>query len=393
MRILLVGPGASFSVSDVHEGLRKGLEARGVKLVHFNLDQRIAFAASWLRRRWEKLGKPKQKPTAADTYYLAAQDILEKALRHEVDWVIVVSAMFFHPDLLVLLKRAGSCAEGHNRFGLGILFTESPYDDEKQARVAPTADVCWTNERTSVPILMKANPRTFYLGHAFDATKHKPESSDVDEADVPAHDVVFVGTAFEERVELLGSVDWGGIDLGLYGNWQMLGSRHRLRKFIRAKETDNAKTAALYRKAKIGLNLHRTSKGFGRGAPKIGYAESLNPRAYELAACGLFHLSDYRLELEEIFGDLVPTFSDGKDLGTVIRYWLDHDKQRQEAARKLPAAVAGHDWQVRADKVIGDLEQFSPSGPFDLSRQPSALVSSRVRVFSSATCQGGTREA
>ncbi len=202
---------------------------------------------------------------------------------------------------------------------------------------------------------MKYNSRTSYLAHAYDEEKHKPQAEHTENG-IPAHDVVFVGTGFQERIDLLKSVDWDGIDFGIYGNWQLLGSRSKLRKHICGKETENSKTAALYRKAKIGLNFHRTSKGFGRDAPKIAYAESLNPRAYELAACGLFHISDYRVELDERFGRLVPTFENG-NLGDVIRRWLADDKGRDEIASKLPGAIAGQTWQARADQVLADLER------------------------------------
>ena len=110
--------------------------------------------------------------------------------------------------------------------------------------------------------------------------------------EAPAHDVVFVGTGFDSRVALLSAVDWSGIDLGLYGACGPTCRRStRWRPFVRAGLVDNARTGALYRKARIGLNLYR---GTG-GAP----AESLNPRAYELAADGVFTVAQPRAEQTE----------------------------------------------------------------------------------------------
>ena len=135
--------------------------------------------------------------------------------------------------------------------------------------------------------------------------------------------MVFVGTGFQERIEVLKDVDWDDIDFGLYGIWSLLGARSKLRRYIRAKEIENDVTASLYRKAKIGLNIYRTSKGFGRYTNKIEHAESANLRAYELAACGLFHVSTYRKEVEEIFGDLVPTFESSAELEAIVRDYLE----------------------------------------------------------------------
>jgi spore maturation protein CgeB len=191
---------------------------------------------------------------------------------------------------------------------------------------------------------------------------------------VPSHDVVFVGTCFQERIELLSSVDWTGIDLGLYGSWDELGSRSKLRKYVRGEETNNLLTAALYRKAKVGLNLYRQSKGFGRNAPRIESAESLNPRAYELAACGAFHISDYRAEVIEVFGDLVPTFTDTESLEQQIRFWLRPDAYRGPIAKQLPGAVKGQDWHSRARRVVTDLQRINSTSAVNTMATMAATV-------------------
>ena len=78
-------------------------------------------------------------------------------------------------------------------------------------------------------------------------------------------------------------------------------------------------TAALYRAAKIGLNLHRSSATYGRNMPRILHAESMNPRAYELAATQSFQISDWRPEVQETFVGAVPTFQSAAELERLIR--------------------------------------------------------------------------
>jgi spore maturation protein CgeB len=265
--------------------------------------------------------------------------------------VLIVSGMYLHPDTLVLLRRAGR--------RVGVLLTESPYDLEPELRFAALADVVWTNERTCVEGFRRVCPHAFYLPCAFNATRHAPGAP---AAGTPRHDVVFVGTAFQERIELLRTIDWRGIDLGLYGNWQSLGSRSPLRQYVRAGTVTNDQALELYRAAKIGLNLHRLSKGWGRKAPRIAGAESLNPRAYELAAAGCFTVSDFRPELVERFGDLVPTFRDPAEAGALIRAWLADDEGRERLRLQLPAAVTGHDWHARAGQLLADLASVETSG-------------------------------
>lgn len=350
MRVLLIEPGASWSTADVSAGLRYGLEQHGVQVVRYLLDQRIDRSNRWLYYNWRRTKKSNpaiEKPNTADVFYQAGIDALAVALRHQVDCVLVVSAMFLHPDVIILMKRAG--------LRVAVLFTESPYDLEKELSIAKLVDGCWTNERSVEATFRAVNPHSGYLPHGWHPERHKPGPQPGD-ADVAAHDVVFVGSGFQERIEWLTAIDWTGIDVGLYGSWASLGSRHPLRQYVKGAQVSNVTTAALYRRAKIGLNLYRTSMGWGKDAPRISHAESLNPRAYELAACGAFHVSTERAEVHDVFNGHVPTFTTPREASTVIRTWLADDVGRQRIARDLPACVAESSWGERATRVIGDLQ-------------------------------------
>lgn len=350
MKLLLVHPGASTSTSDVADGLTHGLQHHGVSLVLYRLNQRIDRSHRWLFYNWRQTRKKNpaiERPTTADVFYQAGIGALEMALRHQVDAVLVVSAMFLHPDVIILMKRAG--------LRVVVLFTESPYDVEKELVIAKMVDGCWTNERSSVDAFRAVNPSSGYLAHAWHPERHLAGPQPGDELH-PAHDVVFVGTAFDERVEWLSAIDWAGLDFGLYGNWETLPSRHPLRKHLNGAQVDNSTAAALYRRAKVGLNLYRTSIGMGKGAPKITHAESLNPRAYELARCGAFHLSTHRAEVRQVFGDLVPTFETPQEASALIRAWLADEAGRARVQQHLPACVAESSWVERSTTVIGDLQ-------------------------------------
>jgi len=347
MKLLLLHPGATWAIADVEAGLRHGLTVHGVDIVRYRLDTRLMRSRKWLHANWRLARKTNptiQKPTDADMVYHAGEGALAMALRHQVDAVLVVSSMLLHPDVIILMKRAG--------LRVFVLFTESPYDMEQEAKIAPLVDGCWTNERTVLEDFRKLNHNTWYLPHAWHPDRHHPH---VDASHVAAHDVVFVGTGFHERAKWFNAVDWTGIDLGLYGSWDDVGLSPALEDRVMADAVDNPATAGLYRRAKIGLNLYRTSKGWGKLAPQIHTAESLNPRAYELAACGVFHLSDARAEVAEVFGDLVPIFTSPEDASRLIRQWLSDDVGRARIAAQLPACVAESSWVQRAACVIGDV--------------------------------------
>ena len=349
MKLLLCHPGASWAVADVHKGVADALERAGVEVVQYALDGRISYWQLWFKWLWKRNKRQGvELPTysESDILFAASQDIVLKALHHKVDWVLVIAGTYVHPEGLAMLRRAG--------IRLAVILTESPYSDIQEIGITRLANVVWTNERASVPIFSQYG-ECHYWQHAMDPERHGTEATGADDA-VPAHDVVFVGTGFEERIAALEAVDWTGIDFGLYGSWTLLGSRHPLRKHLRAGVIDNRATAALYRKAKIGLNLHRTSVGWGRNVEHIKLvAESMNPRCYELAACGRFFVSDYRAEVAEVFGGLVPTFSTPTELEALIRRYLADDEARMNIAERLPACVAEHTFDNRITNLLAVL--------------------------------------
>lgn len=353
MRVLVLHPGSVVSTADVFDGLVYGLRSHGVEVKPYRLDMRIEVSGRTLHAMWRMRRKQEPdlpKPNAADIYYHAGCDALAMALREQVDAVLIVSGMYVHPDVIVLMKRAGLLVT--------VLFTESPYDTEREALVARLVDGCWTNERTAVPALRAVNPRAGYLPHGWHPLKHTPGLRDGDEA-WPAHDVVFVGSGFAERIAWFNSIDWTGIDLGLYGVWEKSRLTKQVRACVRGEMVDNQVASALYRRAKVGLNLYRTSKGCTtRATQHIAHAESLGPRTYELAACGAFHLSDYRAEVPEVFGGLVPTFRTPAEAEALIRLWLKDDAGRAAVAAQLPACVAAASWVDRARVVRDDIARL-----------------------------------
>ena len=353
MKLLAVHPGASYATGDVFVGYHRALLGQGHDLVVYALDARIDLANEFYHWAYRKQGLGPHPPSALVLQH-ACGHIVPQALYHQVDGVIVWSAMRLHPDTLVLLKRAG--------IPTAVILSESPYDDREQARVLarrergePVVDIAFTNERASLPYLRQYHPNVQYLAHAYDPHTSRPT---VMPGMAPRHDVLFIGTMFEERAALLGSVDWEaeGIDLGIYGMAKNLGSRHRLRKFVRGGIVDNHIAQSYYRTAKIVLNPYRTSRGFGKGVEHIEHAESLNPRALELAACGAFSLSEHRAEVAEVFGPLVPTYTGPADFLTNVRYFLDHEGERDALRKQLPGAVKGHTYAARAAELMAHIE-------------------------------------
>jgi hypothetical protein len=346
MKVLVVESGAAWGTAEVEAGLCAGLVAHGVDVVRYRLDVRLARARRYLLGEWRFDGKPTGKePTTGDLIYHASTEALIKALREQVDAVIVVAAIFFSPDVIILMRRAG--------LAVTLVLTESPYDMGRELEYAGYASGCWTSERSVVPQLRAVAPHAGYLPHGWHPTVHRPESQP-DDAALPAHDVVVIGTGFADRIKWLEAIDWTGIDLGIYGHWD-LPRRSKLRPFLRDGTTANTTAAGLYRRARLGLNLYRQRSSLKDEGPYLT-GESLNPRAYEMAACGLPHVSTPRAEVAEIFGDLVPTATTPEDGAAAIRAALAESAAARQLRRMaLIETVAEASWITRATTVLADL--------------------------------------
>lgn len=346
MKVLFVDSGAPWGIAEVDAGLFTGLHAFGVELIRYRLDLRIPRAQRYLMGEWRHIGRPvDRKPTSGDVTYHAAKDVLIKALRDQVDVVVVVAGLLFHPDMLILLRRAG--------VHVVLLLTESPYEVGRELEYAAYASGCWTTERSILPQLREINTHAGYLQHGWHPSLHRPDPQPGDDQ-VPAHDVVFVGSGFADRIAWLEAVDWTGINLGLYGPWPKLRRGSPLRTYLHQGAIPNTTAAALYRRARLGLNLYRTRLSLGTTDPRVT-GDSCNPRAYEMAACGLPHISSYRPEVAEVFGDLVPTVTTPDELGAAVHQALD-DEERQQRGAALVQCVADASWNHRAAIVLADLQ-------------------------------------
>jgi spore maturation protein CgeB len=84
---------------------------------------------------------------------------------------------------------------------------------------------------------------------------------------------------------------------------------------------------------------------------------SLNPRAYELAACGAFTISDRRAEGTALFGETVPTFTTAGELESLVRRYLADPAGRRRYAEQARVRVRGETFDARAAALIAAVNQ------------------------------------
>lgn len=312
MRALVVQPGPAFSVMDVARGWVKGLRANGITTVDFNFNDRLGFYS--------------QHPaveTGPDAARLAAKGI--EAACYEVwpDVVVIISGFFIPRELFEIVR-----ARGHK---LILVHTESPYEDDRQIPRAAFADLNVLNDPTNLHRFAEAAP-SLYVPHSYDPDIHHPQPATPE----AASEFCFVGTGYKSRIEFFEQVNWSGIDAAFGGNWQQLEPGSPLRPFLAHDIGDccpNDQAAVLYASTKASANLYR------KEASESADGWAMGPREVELAAIGAFFLREPRGEGDEVLG-MLPTFTCPGDFEEQLRWWLAHDRVREDAARLARLAVA-----------------------------------------------------
>lgn len=341
MRVLLIHPGAAFSTHDVYVGMKAGLEANGFEVIPYRLDEALAFyslvfeAAERGGIVWETTQRP-------NINGFAALKGITELVNVWPDYVISVSGHNLHFSLPLMARKLGIPS--------AVYCTESPYFDHEPV-FAQHYDVIFTNERRSVPAFdAKAPGRAHYLAHAYNPHIHYP----ADPAEGCDADVFFVGSGFPERRRLFEAVDWTGVKFVTHGFLWTAGENPDAMEMDRV--LPNERAADYYRTAKINLNHHRTTTVYGAGKHISGLdAESLGPRAYEIAACGGFQLcDDSRAERLEVFGDAMPTYRSHSaiDLERQIAYYLARPDERDRLALAQYEAIRPHSWHARAAQMM-----------------------------------------
>jgi len=161
--------------------------------------------------------------------------------------------------------------------------------------------------------------------------------------------VVFIGTITPLRSDILEKISQ--FDLSIW-TWNPGALPNRLKKYYRGSAWGE-KVSEIYSSSKIVLNLHHPQTVFG-----------VNMRTFEIASCGAFQLVDYRREMQNLFelGKELICYKDTKELIELIEYYLTHEKERREVARRAQEKVRSeHTYEHRMKKVI---ELYKDLGKF-----------------------------
>jgi spore maturation protein CgeB len=346
VRWLLIHPGPSWSVADVHNGWAEALRGLGEQVEEYDTDARLRFYNAALTETGEldEDGRPgiRKFLDREQAIQLAVDGILGAAYRWWPDVIMCVSAFFTPPWLLEVLR-----ARGHK---IVMLMTESPYQDDFQLKMAEYADLTLLNDPVNLAAYRETGPAE-YMRHAYRPEVHYPPPPGTQ----PEYDFAFVGTGFPSRIRFFSQMDLAGLNVTLRGLWMDLPEDSPMRDWTATEAddcVDNAKTAGIYRRAAASINLYRTEAEDEHAGE--GYA--CGPREIELAACGLWFARDSRPESDELF-PMLPAYTTPGQAGELIRWYLAHPGQRETCAAAARQAVADRTFENNARSLLRLLDR------------------------------------
>ncbi|WP_372008373.1 glycosyltransferase [Paenibacillus chitinolyticus] len=282
----------------------------------------------------------------------APEHMLQTAAASRPDMMLVLNGLHVFPE--------DHLAQADGVRGLGIRtaiwFADDPYFMDLTPAIVPHYDYIFTHERNAVAYYRSLGcERVYHLPLAAAGHIYYPQPAE------PSYlsDVCFIGNAFPNRIDFIDALAPAltGRKVVLIGAlWDRLKHYKQFRRGIHLGWKPMDEAAKYYNGARIVLNLHRAPLDPVYSKNKIGLpAGSINPRSYEIAACGSFQLTDLRGDLAELYtpGAEIETFTSPQDCAGKLLYYLRNEERRREiAVRGLMRTRASHSFEARLSQLL-----------------------------------------
>lgn len=346
MKIMLIAHGAHYSTYDIYNYYNRALRNTDHKILSFPYHNVLDYHNIALSELNKNISKDDLN---IKTIYAASRDIITETILFEPDFILCIGGLVIPPKTAEIIYNLRNVLLPEYRYKIGYIFTESPYQDIDQERYMQMSDFCFLNDLYSVNNY-NANRNLYidYLPHAYDESVHY---SSLKEKTI---DVMFCGTLYPNRMEIFSGVNWDAINIKLYGT---LGIYDNIEKFgnilqyVTDRTVDNISLAEYYRQSKLSINVHRNGRDLSDNDSITGY--SMNPRIRESVMCGCLPITDYRKEIEDVFGDSVPFFDGSSlDLENKIKFFLSNEDEVRNRVEIAKSKCKDHTYKSRAEKII-----------------------------------------
>lgn len=284
---------------------------------------------------------------------LPDEDVCGAALQFHPEWIIVLNSVdCFSNEAADRLRAHG--------FRTVIWFTDDPYYMGGTLSQSLHYDVVLSVDQAAVPVYQEAGcEKVHYLPLAANTDIYRPQAAD----ETYQHDLCFIGSGFSNRLHFFDQLaDYlADKDILISGYWWDQMSRYdSLSRHIQHKRWLPPQEAArYYSRCKIIINLHRAAvEETGNNSSQVP-ALSLNPRTFEINACGAFQLCDAVRNVRDYFtdGTELAAFSSAEEFIAKVEHYLKADEERRLVALNgFKRTWMEHSYQVRVEQLIHIVE-------------------------------------
>ncbi len=191
--------------------------------------------------------------------------------------------------------------------------------------------------------------KAVYLPVACDPNVHCPMALSAEEKQRWGSQVSFVGAGYNNRQQMFASL--ARHDFKIWGTeWPTVPPFNRLVQ-EQGRRLTPEEYIKIFNASVVNLNLHSSMER--DGVEPNG--DFVNPRTFELAACGAFQLTDNRLLLPELFAvpGEIATFDTRREMQEQIDYYLAHPAERERIAQAARTRVLNeHTYEHRIRQMV-----------------------------------------
>ncbi|MGE4443303.1 MAG: glycosyltransferase [Desulfomicrobium sp.] len=290
-------------------------------------------------------------------------DYLENSFLQVVSQAILAKVESFGPDLVLAMAQAPLSRQALKRLRRDKVPTAMWFVEDREVfpywkAFAPLYDVFAVIQKGDFARQLAdlGQPNSLYLPLAADPGVHRPLELSPVERRKYGSELSFVGAGYPNR--RLAFRRLAGHDLRIWGNdWD---GETALAPYLQrdGARIDTEEVVRIFNATTINVNLHSSV----RPGTLVGDGDFVNPRTFELAACGAFQLVDRRALLPELFdeGELA-LFSDVDELLDSVEFYRAHPGKRAEvAARGRARVLAEHTYAHRMRTLLRHASALMP---------------------------------
>lgn len=290
-------------------------------------------------------------------------DYLENSFLQVVSQAVLAKVETFAPDLVLAMAQAPLSRQALKRLRRDKVPTAMWFVEDREVfpywkAFAPLYDLFAVIQKGDFARQLAdlGQPNSFYLPLAADPGVHRPLELSAVERRKYGSELSFVGAGYPNR--RLAFRQLAGYDLRIWGNdWD---GETALAPYLQrdGARIETEEVVRIFNATTINVNLHSSV----RPGTLVGDGDFVNPRTFELAACGAFQLVDRRALLPELFaeGELA-LFSDMDELLRGVEFYRVHPEERAEVAAKGRARVlAEHTYAHRMQTLLRHASGLMP---------------------------------